>query len=127
LLVETKITDYTPKTGSIYGGTLITIYGDNFSEDRYDNNVRIGLYTDCLVLSSTDGQITCRTLERSPDADFNEDQEELIVLLKLSEEAKCATVGSNCEFTWIEDSALPAITSYTADWDSSLNYYVLTI
>jgi hypothetical protein len=49
LLVQTKITDFTPKSGSRYGGTLITIYGDNFSEDKLDNNVRIGLYTDCLV------------------------------------------------------------------------------
>lgn len=28
LLVEAKITDFNPKSGSIYGGTLITISGD---------------------------------------------------------------------------------------------------
>lgn len=99
---------------------MITIYGDNFSENKLDNNVRIGLYTDCLVLTSTDGQITCRTLERSADSDFNETQEDLIVLLKLSEEAKCLTNDLNCNFTWIEDSELPQSTGYTTDWDDSL-------
>lgn len=43
-----KITDFNPKTGSVHGGTLITIDGFHFSKDPQDNPVKIG-YTDCLV------------------------------------------------------------------------------
>ncbi len=43
-----KVTDFNPKSGSIHGGTVITIDGYHFSDDYQDNPVRIG-YTDCLV------------------------------------------------------------------------------
>jgi len=42
------VTNFSPKTGSVHGGTLITIDGYHFSDDYQDNPVRIG-YTDCLV------------------------------------------------------------------------------
>jgi hypothetical protein len=42
------VTSYYPTEGSIYGGTLITITGYNFSTEATDNPVKIG-ETDCLV------------------------------------------------------------------------------
>ena len=41
-----------PVTGSTLGGTLITITGENFSNDHLDNPVKIG-DDYCYVLSSS--------------------------------------------------------------------------
>jgi len=59
-----KITDFNPKSGSVHGGTLITIDGINFSDDYQDNPVKIG-FTDCLVEFSSPTQIKCRTEPRT--------------------------------------------------------------
>lgn len=48
-----KVTSISPSSGSVHGGTLVTIKGSHFSEDATDNPVRIG-YSDCLVESSSD-------------------------------------------------------------------------
>ena len=47
-----KVTDFYPKSGSVHGGTLITIDGYHFSNDYLDNPIRIGV-TDCMVEKST--------------------------------------------------------------------------
>lgn len=54
------ITDFSPKQGSVHGGTLVTVTGYHFSNDPMDNPVRIG-WVDCLVESSTETEIKCRT------------------------------------------------------------------
>jgi hypothetical protein len=127
LYVQGKILDFSPRQGSIYGGTLITITGYNFSSDPLDNNVRIGI-TDCIVETSENGQITCRTLEKAVTAsNIDENVEELVVLLKVSEEAKCETSLGHCNYTWLDDSALPSLTSYSLEYDSSLDDYVVVL
>jgi len=69
--------------GSLYGGTLVTIKGENFSNEPLDNPVKIGSHY-CYVITSTPSEITCRT-------DYLLDQESgdqlLLVFLKTSEEA----------------------------------------
>jgi len=37
--VSSKVTDVSPKVGSIYGGTLLTITGTNFGDQKTDNPV----------------------------------------------------------------------------------------
>jgi hypothetical protein len=37
--VGSEVTSFTPSTGSIYGGTLITIHGTNWSKNKLDNPV----------------------------------------------------------------------------------------
>lgn len=39
LTVKTEVTSISPKVGSIYGGTLITIVGTNFGKQKTDNPV----------------------------------------------------------------------------------------
>ena len=79
-----KVTSFSPSQGSLNGGTLITINGYNFSNGAItDNAVKIG-YTDCLVQSTSNNQITCLTLPRIQGVPATED---LIVFLRLSEEA----------------------------------------
>jgi hypothetical protein len=40
--VHGTVTSISPLTGSKYGGALITITGENFSDDKLDNPVMIG-------------------------------------------------------------------------------------
>jgi hypothetical protein len=105
-----KVTDFQPRSGSLNGGTLITITGYNFSTDIMNNNVRIG-YTDCLVESSSNNEVKCRTLPRM-EGEVGAD--DLIVLLKVSEEAECEVTP--CKFTWRDDN-LPTLTSYSTSFD----------
>lgn len=42
LSVHGTVTGVSPQSGSIYGGTLVTITGENFSNDPLDNPVKIG-------------------------------------------------------------------------------------
>jgi hypothetical protein len=50
--------------------------------------------------------------------------EDFIVFLKTYEEAQC--LATSCKFTWVK-AALPAISSYSVDFDTTLNDYILTI
>jgi hypothetical protein len=58
--VHASVTSISPLTGSKLGGTLITITGENFSNDHLDNPVKIGADY-CYVITSSPTQITCRT------------------------------------------------------------------
>jgi len=112
------VTSFSPNQGSLFGGTLITVTGYNFSTDIQDNPIRIG-YTDCLVESSTNTQIICRTTPRVQETVGTDD---FIVLLKTYEEAVCQV--NPCTFTWVNTAAL---TTYSAAFDTTLNDYVLTL
>lgn len=98
------VTDFQPRSGSVNGGTLVSITGYNFSTDVLDNPVRMG-YTDCIVESSSNTEIKCRTLPRMEGVGGTED---IIVFLKTSEEAECTV--NPCKYTWL-DSGLPQVTN----------------
>jgi len=52
LTVESTVTAISHTSGSLLGGTLLTIDGTNFSNDPLDNPVKVGDYN-CLVESTT--------------------------------------------------------------------------
>lgn len=63
--VSASVTSVTPNTGSIYGGTLLTIQGTNFGKEITDNPVQISYTggvgsTDCLLESTSATEIKCR-------------------------------------------------------------------
>lgn len=63
--VGTYVHEYSPMVGSIYGGTLLTITGDNFGNVYTDNPVQIsdngGIGSiDCFVQETSDKEIKCR-------------------------------------------------------------------
>lgn len=65
LEVTSKVTSISPTSGSIYGGTLLTITGTNFGSVATDNPVQISYNgalgsTDCFVKTISETQITCR-------------------------------------------------------------------
>jgi hypothetical protein len=59
------VTSVTPMSGSIYGGTILTIAGTNFGTKITDNPVQISYNggvgsTDCFVLTASSTEITCQ-------------------------------------------------------------------
>ena len=78
-----KITGFDPIEGSIYGGTVITITGINFSDRSTDNPVQVG-YTPCDVFSTSNTVIKCRTQSKKPS---DPDVVDMIVFLRTFEEA----------------------------------------
>ena len=52
LHVGASVTDFQPRSGSIFGGTLITITGENFSSNPLDNPVNIA-WDHCEIISSS--------------------------------------------------------------------------
>ena len=66
LHVGASVTSYSPTTGSIYGGTLLTITGENFGDQATDNPVQLyfadGLTRNwhCYVQTTSLNEITCR-------------------------------------------------------------------
>ena len=52
--VNSRVTNISPKIGSIHGGTLVTIDGMNFGTEKTDNPVQISTHggvgsIDCFV------------------------------------------------------------------------------
>ena len=90
--VSASVTSFTPTSGSIYGGTLLTITGTNFGTTSTDNPVQISSNgaigsIDCFVQSTTETEIKCRV-----DSGLNMTMKQLdsmVVFLKASEEAVC--------------------------------------
>lgn len=79
-----KMTEFSPKTGSFLGGTLMTIDGLNFSDDPYDNPVKVGDHY-CLVETTSPTQITCRVMDTAMTSASTTN---VIVFLRTQEEAQ---------------------------------------
>ena len=95
-VVGSTVTSVSPMTGSIYGGTILTITGTNFGTVATDNPVQI-VYngalgaTPCFVQTTSTTQITCKVDDTITKENGNAG--EVVVYLKTSEEAECpATV-----------------------------------
>lgn len=91
LTVGSNVTSISPQSGSIYGGTLITITGTNFGKEFTDNPVQISTLgavgsVDCFLQSISETEIKCRLDKTNKEAGV---QGKLIVFLKTSEEAVC--------------------------------------
>lgn len=97
LTVGSSVLTITPRQGSLEGGTLLTITGENFSNDALDNPVKVGDHY-CYVVTSTPTEITCR-ISITAGTTQTAETVEVIVFLKTSEEAVCAT-GTDCNFAY---------------------------
>jgi hypothetical protein len=112
LHVHGSITSVSPLTGSKYGGALVTITGENFSNDPLDNPVKIG-DNYCYVITTSTTQITCRTDLLS--ANTVGDQL-VLVFLKTSEEAATPN-DDDINFTYANPSA--EVTDIQVEFDST--------
>jgi hypothetical protein len=123
--VSSSITDFSPMTGSIYGGTLLTIRGTNFGNVKTDNPVQIsnngGIGSiDCFVQETKVDEIKCRV-----DTNLNKTggiEDSMIVFLKTSEEAKCEPL-SKCKYTW--NFFIPDIHEFSVFFDESTYEWML--
>jgi len=100
--VEAELHSITPNSGSIFGGTLITLTGKNWGKEFTDNPVEIYFSkelfgTDCLLEKSSPTEIKCRVFAKSPIADGREGI--LKVHLKVSETSNCM-LADKCKFTF---------------------------
>lgn len=110
--VHGSVTSITPLTGSIYGGTLVTIQGENFGSEITDNPVMIG-GDYCYVQTTNATTITCRTLLfTSPKAVIDE---LIIVFLKASEEARTPNGNADILFSYIQPTTSVDLLSVAYD------------
>ena len=126
--VESKTTKITPLIGSIYGGTLVTLTGTNWGNEKTDNPVEIYLgngmrNSKCLVESTSETEIKCR-IETSKKMNVG-DKGKMIVFLKTYEEANCTDTTTKCEYTFTDQ--VPEITGMTSEWDPSSNRYIVKV
>jgi hypothetical protein len=104
--VGSNVTDVSPNTGSRYGGSLITITGNNFGTVPTDNPVQMSTNggvgsINCFVKTINETQITCRIGETNQT---DGKKAEAVTFLKLSEEAKCVP-DSVCDWEYKTPSA----------------------
>jgi hypothetical protein len=120
---EAYVTGVSPPSGSALGGTLVTITGENFSNDARDNAVMIGDAL-CLVETSAPQQIVCRIAHRTVTGDFTlyPATAPVSVFLKLGETAACP---SGCSFTYEAPAA--TVNSFMDTYDSTLMQSVVVV
>jgi len=97
-----------PIVGSICGGTLFTVYGSLFSHNPHENAV----YMDgkpCIVISSSDTEITCRT---PAFADTIQTQTDMhVASLSVTVEGASIPVPADLVFTY-EGASTPMVSSF---------------
>lgn len=115
-----------PLTGSIYGGTLVTLTGSNWGTVKTDNPVEIffnGMPSKkCFVEQTSLTEIKCRLDTATKQK--NADQGKMLVFLKTYEEANC-TLSNSCMFTFT--SAIPEATAAATEWDSVNNKWAIHV
>ena len=118
LTVGSQVTGISPVAGSYLGGTLVTIDGVNFSDDLYDNPVKVGNNW-CLVQTTNVEQITCRVMETYA-SEISTVQ--VLTFLGTSEEAE-NLIDNTFEFS----EPVAAITGMTNAFDDTTNTQVITL
>jgi hypothetical protein len=118
--VSSRIISISPKIGSIYGGTVVTIKGTNFSTVKTDNPVQISTHggvgsIDCYVLTTKADEITCRVETKMDPPKEHCVKAALVVFLKVSEESICDEINV-CN--WEYSSNLPSVTEMTTEFDA---------
>ena len=106
---EVFIDSIFPTSGSIGGGTLITITGRNFVDDVLDTMVTVGneLNQLCKIEKITKTEIQCRTPPKNEYYNISVPQV-ITVDSKLIIPTNCST-GQNCWFSYIGQDASPVL------------------
>jgi hypothetical protein len=127
LTVGSNVTSYYPTSGSIYGGTLLTITGTNFGKEFTDNPVQISTLggvgsVDCFLKSISTTQITCRlgTTNKTRGTTGK-----MLVFLKTSEEAACVP-NETCAWTYT-NAGLPTVTNMSLAYDDASHNWTVTV
>jgi len=164
LEVKVEVSDFWPKEGSPYGGTLLTIYGWNFVDeaDRVGENiVKIGHTIGSEVDQYCTPEGPVYRVDGSETADVNgpvgaleynsrmqcrvstdyareSHSAELILFASTFEEAVTNNISTlpttpagisadDNQFTFIDPSLIPTVTSVTAEYVEAINAWTLRI
>ena len=105
-IVGSNVTNVTPNQGSKYGGTMLTITGNNFGKVPTDNPVQISTLggvgsINCFVKTINATTITCRVGDTNKTDGTTG---KVITFLKTSEEARC-TPNETCNWEYKTPSA----------------------
>lgn len=106
---KVTITSVSPSTGSISGGSLITITGTNFDTTPQQTLVFIGQTINwiCSIETITSTSIACRVPAISDDYSPGVAQD-VVVTTRLIVQSKCE---GTCMFTYLDSAASPAVTT----------------
>ena len=117
---SSTITSISPTSGSVFGGTLLTITGTNFSTTLIDQAVNIiyssVIFIGCDIVTATTTELTCRIRATGFAADETKSGNDVAVILAASSEAKCE---GTCKFDFVAPVA--TISSLTPAFDSATN------
>lgn len=130
LTVVFEMTDFSPKQGSIYGGTKLTIQGGPFTTDLTETIVKVGYkwWEDinfyCYMISATETEVTCRIAH---DLNREAKEYEVIAFASAYEESNCE-MQNNCLFEFLDATSLPEVTGpASAVFDSVSGEYTIVI
>lgn len=106
---ELTITNVSPTSGSVYGGTKLTFTGKNFSPINNQNQVFISdvINNMCDIISSSSTQLVCKT-RVAPNSIIGSTQP-IYVTQRVQDEAVCSVSGG-CYFTF-DQAKSPQITT----------------
>ena len=131
LNVTFEVTSFTPTSGSIFGGTAITVYGGPFTTDLDETFVKVGfkwwegIDNYCYVFEATEEYVKCRL---PFDLNRNAEEYELIAYASTYEESDCEFEDNDtCMFTFIAASDLPEVTSFNSVYDEATQKYQITV
>lgn len=122
--VSGTVTGISPTSGSVFGGTKVTITGTNFDDDGLNNPVNIDT-EHCEIISSTPTEIVFRTPSTTSATGHAQESLPIIVALKTSEEAVCNDGGAGCVFEYASGQT-PTITSATPSYSEADGYIKIT-
>lgn len=117
------VTSVSPQSGSVYGGTLLTITGTNFSTELLDQAVKVGDFY-CDILTATTTQLVCRIRPTGYTAANVATGIDIVVVLAASFEATC-NPDTACKFEFKVPAA--TVATLTPGFDSATNTQRITL
>ena len=101
-------------TGSVLGGTLLTIAGYHYGTTATDNPVKVG-DNYCIVEETSEFEIKCRIAIRKPTVVSSA---EVIVFAKTYEEMQCNIGLANDECFFVYADSTSTVSGIAASYDN---------
>jgi hypothetical protein len=117
------VTGVSPTSGSVFGGTVLTITGTNFSTTILDQAVKVGDFL-CDILSATTTQLICRIRPTGYTIDNVATGLDVVVVLAASFESSCVD-STTCKFEFKAPAA--TVTTLTPGFDAATNTQIVTL
>lgn len=117
------VSTVSPTSGSVFGGSTLTITGTNFSNNKEDLAVKVGDFY-CDILTTTMTQITCQIRATGLTAADVASGVNVLVFLAASFEATCIDATS-CKFEYVVPNV--SVTSLAPGLDTANGFATATL